>query len=229
MILAVDDDVQVLRSIRLVLETSGYEVMTALSGPEALLLIIQQRPDLVILDVVMPEMDGLEVCRRLRTDPDLTRLPIIFLSSQSRPISIAGGLDSGADDYLLKPFEVVELPARVRALLRRAKGGILDVAREEIRTSQMMLPLKRLAVEVAGQWIELTAMEHRFLYKLMTHAGQFISLQALLQEVWEYPAGLGDPKLVRVHVRNLRSKIEPDPADPQLILNIRGRGYRVNA
>lgn len=228
MILAVDDDVQVLRSIRRVLEEAGYEVITASSGEEALALVAQQRPDLVLLDMIMPEMDGLEVCRRLRSDPFLGRLPIIFLTAKGRPGDVATGLDSGADDYLIKPFEVVELPARVRALLRRAAGGALDVEADEIRTSQMTLAIHQLAVQVEGEWIELTPMEHRFLYNLMSHAGQPISIEQLLREVWEYPPGVGDPKLVRVHVVNLRNKIEPDPDDPQLILNIRGRGYMVN-
>jgi len=125
-ILAVDDDGQVLRSVKRVLESAGFEVHTATNGPEALAMIAHQRPDLVVLDIIMPEMDGIEVCRRIRADPFTARLPILFLTAKGRPTDIAEGLDAGGDDFLTKPFEVVELPARIRALLRRAPGGTLD-------------------------------------------------------------------------------------------------------
>ena len=227
-ILAVDDDPQVLSSINKILADAGYEVMLASSGPEALDMIKRQKPDLVVLDIIMPDMDGMEVCRRLRADPFLSRLPIIFLTAKGRPTDIVGGLDVGADDYLTKPFEVVELPARIRALLRRAPGGALDPTSDSLTNGKLQLYSTRMEVVVDGQPVELTSTEHRLLHCLMLHNGQPVSVDQLLQDVWEYPPGVGDPKLVHVHVGKLRAKIEPNPDSPRYILNVRGQGYLAN-
>jgi DNA-binding response OmpR family regulator len=226
-ILVVDDDPDVLTSIVEVLEDAGYSVKSASSGQAALDTLGRQLPDLVVLDIVMPEMDGLEVCRRIRADPFTSKLPIIFLTARGRATDIVQGLDSGGDDYLTKPFEVIELPARVRALLRRAPGGVLDQAEEHLVVGDMKLHLKQTEVMVGEQLIELTPVEHRLLHCLMLHAGQPISIDQLLQEVWGYPPGVGDPNLVHVHVVKLRGKIEPDAEHPRLIRNLRGRGYVV--
>lgn len=227
-ILAVDDDAQVLRSITRILQDAGYTVQTASSGAEALELIGRQRPDLVILDIIMPEMDGLEVCRRLRADPFTAKLPIIFLTAKGRPSDVARGLDSGSDDYLTKPFEVVELPARIRALLRRAPGGALDPTADQLVVGGLRLHNTRPEVTVGDRRIDLTPVEHRLLHYLMVHAGQPMSTEQLLEDVWEYPPGTGNPKLVHVHILNLRNKIEPQPDNPRYILNLHGRGYLVN-
>ena len=224
-ILAVDDDPQVLSSINKILEDAGYDVSLASSGPEALDMIKRQKPDLVVLDIIMPDMDGVEVCRRLRADPFLSRLPIIFLTARGRPTDIAEGLDVGADDYLTKPFEVVELPARIRALLRRAPGGALDPTSDSLTSGKLQLYSTRMEVVVDGRAVELTSTEHRLMHCLMLHNGQPVSVDQLLQDVWEYPAGVGDPKLVHVHVGKLRAKIEPNPDSPRYILNVRGQGY----
>jgi len=226
-ILAVDDESGVLHSIKRVLESAGYDVTTASSGAEALELIHQQRPDLVVLDIIMPEMDGLEVCRRLRADPFLARLPIIFLTAKGRPSDIEEGLDIGADKFLVKPFEVVELPARIRALLRRAPGGMLDQAADSIQVGDLTLMLTRTEARLGDRNIDLTAVEHRLLHCLMLHAGQPVSVDQLLQDVWEYPPGVGDPKLVHVHIGNLRARLGDDTRNPRTILNIRGQGYLV--
>lgn len=226
-ILAVDDESGVLNSISRVLEAAGFEVTTAGSGARALELIHQRRPDLVVLDIIMPEMDGLEVCRRLRADPFLARLPIIFLTAKGRPTDIVEGLDIGADEFLVKPFEVIELPARIRALLRRAPGGMLDQAADSIQVGPLVLMLNRTSARLDGQDIDLTAVEHRLLHCLMLHAGQPVSVDQLLQDVWEYPPGVGDPKLVHVHIGNLRSRLGDDAQNPRTILNIRGQGYLI--
>ena len=227
-ILAVDDDPQVLKSISKILEDAGYTVDLAISGPEALDKIKRQKPDLVVLDIIMPEMDGVEVCRRLRADPFLARLPIIFLTAKGRPTDIVEGLDAGADDFLTKPFEVVELPARIRALLRRAPGGALDPASDTLIMGRLELYTTRLELLVDGQLVELTSTEHRLMHCLMLHGRQPVAVDQLLQDVWEYPPGVGDPKLVHVHVGKLRAKVEPEPDNPRYILNVRGQGYLAN-
>jgi len=227
-ILAVDDDAPVLRSVKRVLEKAGFTVSTASNGREALEFIKQQRPDLIVLDIIMPELDGIEVCRRIRADPFLAKLPILFLTAKGRPSDIAQGLDAGGDDFLTKPFEVLELPARVRALLRRAPGGMLDAESEYLTVGDLKLHSKRFEVEVAGRVVTLTTVEHQLLHYLMMHAGQPISAEQLLEDVWQYPRGIGDPILVRVHIANLRSKIETQPDAPQYIRNVRGRGYMLS-
>ncbi|MBN1426995.1 MAG: response regulator transcription factor [Anaerolineae bacterium] len=226
-ILVVDDDKDVLISIVEILEDSDYTVKAASNGQAALDLIAKQLPDLVVLDIVMPDMDGLEVCRRIRADPFTSKLPVIFLTARGRATDIVHGLDTGGDDYLTKPFEVIELPARIRALLRRAPGGVLESGEEYLTIGDMRLHLKQTEVQISGKIIELTPVEHRLLHCLMVHTGQPVSIDQLLQEVWGYPPGVGDPNLVHVHIVKLRGKIEPDSEHPRLIRNLRGRGYVV--
>jgi DNA-binding response OmpR family regulator len=227
-ILAVDDDEPVLRSVKRVLENAGYTVRTASNGQDALKMIARERPDLIVLDIIMPGLDGLEVCRRIRADPYIAKLPILFLTAKGRPNDVAQGLDAGGDDFLTKPFEVVELPARVRALLRRAPGGALDTEAEYLTVGDIKLHATRAEVHVDGRPVELTSIEHQLLHYLMLHAGQPIPALQLLRDVWQYPVGTGDPILVRVHIGNLRAKIEPQPDTPRYILNVRGRGYVLN-
>ncbi|MBN1312550.1 MAG: response regulator transcription factor [Anaerolineae bacterium] len=226
-ILVVDDDEDVLTSIVQVLEEADYTVKSASGGQAALDLIARQLPDLVVLDILMPEMDGLEVCRRIRADPFTSKLPVIFLTARGRATDIVQGLDTGGDDYLTKPFEVIELPARIRALLRRAPGGQLEAGEEYLTVGELKIHLKLTEVHVGDRLIELTPVEHRLLHCLMVHAGQPVSIDQLLQEVWGYPPGVGDPNLVHVHIVKLRGKVEPDSEQPQIIRNLRGRGYVV--
>lgn len=227
-ILVVDDDYAVRNSIERVLEKAGFEVTSVSGGAEALNALKQQRPDLILLDIVMPEMDGLEVCRRIRADPYSAKIPIMFLTAISRPSDAAEALDAGGDDFLTKPFEVVELPARIRALLRRAPGGVLDPNADFLKIGDLELHTSQPYVKISGEEVELTSIEYRLLHYLMVNAGRPASNAELLEYVWEYPAGTGNPKLVHVHMRNLRAKIEPDAEQPQYIINIRGRGYVIN-
>ena len=227
-ILAVDDDEPVLRSVKRVLENAGFTVSTAANGQDALKMIARERPDLVVLDIIMPGLDGLEVCRRIRADPYIAKLPILFLTAKGRPNDVAQGLDAGGDDFLTKPFEVVELPARVRALLRRAPGGTLDTEAEYLTVGDIKLHATRAEVYVGERPVELTSIEHQLLHYLILHAGQPIPALQLLRDVWQYPVGTGDPILVRVHIGNLRAKIEPQADTPRYILNVRGRGYVLN-
>lgn len=226
-VLAVDDDSQVLRAVRRVLEGAGFTVTTAQSGRDALEIVRQERPDVIVLDIIMPEMDGVEVCRRLRADPFLARIPILFLTAKNRPTDIAEALDAGGDDFLSKPFEVIELPARLRALLRRAPGGALDIHADYIVVGEMALHITRPELLIGQTRIQLSAVEHRLMHYLMLHAGQPVSTAELLESVWEYPPGTGNPKLVHVHMRNLRAKIESDPDEPRYLRNVHGRGYIV--
>ncbi len=227
-IMVVDDDQQVLRSVQRILDDAGYTACGASSGEEALRKISQEQPDLVVLDIIMPDMDGLEVCRRIRADPFTAKLPVLFLTAKGRPNDIVEGLDVGGDDYLTKPFDIVELPARIRALLRRAPGGALDPESEHIRAGELQLHTTRPEILIQDQLLELTAVEHRLLHYLMIHAGQPISTQRLLEDVWEYYPGTGNPKLVQVHIANLRAKFEAQTGASHFIRNVRGRGYLID-
>src|SRR5262245_26113785 len=193
-ILTVDDDPDVLVAVRRVLEEDGHDVTPASSGQEGLDLLASGTYDLVVLDVVMPEMSGVEVCRRIRSNPSLVRVPILFLTARGRPNEIAEGLDAGADDYLVKPFAVIELPARVRALLRRGPSGTLDADSDKIEVGNLVVYANKLDAEVNGQAVALTPIEHRLLHYLMMNAGRPLPAERLLEDVWEYPSGVGDPR-----------------------------------
>ncbi len=225
LILAVDDEPEALGSIRRMLNEEGHEVLVATGGQPALKILKTRQPDLIILDIMMPEMSGIEVCKHIRANPFLSKIPILFLTAKSQPENIVEGLDAGGDDYVTKPFQIIELPARIRALLRRAPSGTLDVNAESLSVGDIELELQQFQIHIDNQTYELTAIEHQLLYYLMLHAGKPQSVEQLLQNVWEYPAGTGDPALVYAHIKNLRRKFEPQPETPQYILNIRGSGY----
>lgn len=229
-ILLVDDEPQTRGSVKRILEDAGYTVSEAGDANEALAWLKNQKPDLIVLDIIMPGMSGIEVCRRLRADPFYARMPIIFLTAKSRPNDIAAGLDAGGDDYITKPVEVIELPARVRACLRRISGGVFDSQSESLTVGDMRLHLTNFELTVGHDTILLSSTEHRLLHALMANAGQPMSIDHLLQDVWEYPPGVGDPALVYAHIKNLRQKIEPDAStSPQYLRNVRGRGYLISS
>jgi DNA-binding response OmpR family regulator len=224
-ILAVDDDLEVLETLGRVLRREAFEVNLVSSGAEAMNLVEKRHPDLMILDIIMPGMDGISVCRRLRQDPRFTALPILFLTAKGTTDDIVDGLDAGADDYVVKPFELAELRARIHALLRRSvrdKSGNTVLQLNDLR-----LDSGTYQVYVGEDIIQLTSTEHRLLRYLMENPNRALSPGHLLQAVWEYPPNTGDPDLVRAHVRNLRAKIELDPKR-KYIRTIHGVGYMIS-
>jgi DNA-binding response OmpR family regulator len=224
-ILAVDDDLEVLETLGRVLRREAFEVGLVSSGAEALNVLEKRHPDLMILDIIMPGMDGITVCRRLRQDPRFTALPILFLTAKGTTDDIVDGLDAGADDYVVKPFELAELRARIHALLRRStrdKG-----ANTVLQLNDLRLDSGTYQVFVGDEIIQLTSTEHRLLRYLMENPNRALSPGHLLQAVWEYPPNTGDPDLVRAHVRNLRAKIEIDDRR-KYIRTIHGVGYMIS-
>ncbi len=227
-ILVVDDDRDVAQSIELALRRRGFRVMLAYSGVDALKTLRRYRPDLVILDVLMPGMSGLEVCRRLRADTNTSSLPIIFLTARGQERDRIEGLRAGADDYLSKPFNLEELILRVKAVLRRFQREIVEEGSPELVAGDLRLNSRTFEVttpQKAG--ILLTPTEFDLLYHLMSHAGQVFSSDRLLQEVWDFPYDTGSTDLVRAHIKNLREKIEPDPRSPVYLRTVPRHGYIV--
>jgi two-component system, OmpR family, response regulator RpaA len=226
-ILAVDDDPDVLGTIERVLQRENFHVTCVNSGQKALdYLENNNQPDLIILDIIMPEMDGITVCHRVRQDERFTALPILFLTAKGSTDDVVEGLDAGADDYVIKPFDLAELRARVHALLRRGMRGKESTA--VLQLGNLRLDSDTYQAHVRDMSVQLTATEHRLLRYFLENTDQALSLSHLLQAVWEYPENTGDPDLVRAHVRNLRAKIEKDP-ERKYIRTIHGVGYMISS
>lgn len=224
-IVAVDDDPEVLDTLGRVLTREEFEVGLARSGAEALAMLEKRPPSAMILDIMMPGMDGVTLCRHLRRDSRFSSLPILFLTAKGSTEDIVDGLDAGADDYVIKPFELAELRARIYALLRRSKR---DGSRGTIiQLHDLRLDSDTYQVTVNGNHVQLTATEHRLLRYMMENPDKPLSPSHLLQAVWEYPPNAGDHDLVRAHVRNLRSKIEKN-TDRRYIRTIHGVGYMIS-
>ncbi|MBI3362556.1 MAG: response regulator transcription factor [Chloroflexi bacterium] len=229
-ILLVDDEHDIVWALRHSLSDEGYEVFTASNGLDALRIARHHRPDLIILDIVMPGLNGLQVCHDLRRDPALAAVPILFLSVRNAIEDRIGGLDVGGDDYLIKPFDLRELKAHVKALLRRNRptsAADLDSGGEGSLLVVGVLALDQLAchLRINGRTVQLTPVEFDLLRFLMTRPGEVLTAEQMLQQVWGYPPRTGDPSLVRWHIRNLRAKIEPDSARPTHIRTISHHGY----
>ncbi len=224
-ILAVDDDNEVLETVGRVLRHEAYEVSLATSAAQAMTVLEKRVPDLLILDIIMPEVDGITLCRQLRRDSRFIPLPILFLTAKGSTDDIVNGLDAGADDYVVKPFELAELRARIAALLRR---GVRDKKNDAVlQINDLRLDSDTYQVWVEDSSVQLTSTEHRLLRYLMEHPNQALSPSHLLQAVWEYPPNTGDPDLVRAHVRNLRAKIERGTRR-KYIRTIHGVGYMIS-
>ncbi|WP_416223761.1 response regulator [Thermoflexus sp.] len=219
-ILIVDDERAIRRFLRLILEAHGYAVLEAVDGQEALQLTATQRPDLLLLDLGLPDIDGVEVLRRLR---EWTGVPVIVLSVREREEDKIAALDAGADDYLTKPFGAGELLARIRAALRRSISPPSDPVFE---IGDLRVDLARRLVTRQGQRIELTPTEFALLRVLIQHAGKVLTHRQLLRAVWG-PGYENDVHLLRVTISNLRRKLEPDPSRPRYIQTELGVGYRI--
>ncbi len=225
-ILVVDDDELVSRTLQRALKLYDYQVMVANSGTEGLHVARRHRPDLVVLDVVMPGTDGFQVCRQFRGDPLLKDTPILFLTAKSKDEDKIEGFRAGGDDYLAKPFNMQELQLRIKAILRRA-GQIIEIEPEfnEVSIGDVLLDTRTFKVTTPAGTTLLTNVQFDLLYHLMSNAGQVFTSQQLLQDVWDYPRDSGSPELVRAHIKNLRDKIEPEPRRPIYIRTIQGHGY----
>ncbi len=225
-ILVVDDDELVSRTLQRALKLYDYQVMVANSGTEGLHVARRHRPDLVVLDVVMPGTDGFQVCRQFRGDPLLKDTPILFLTAKSKDEDKIEGFRAGGDDYLAKPFNMQELQLRIKAILRRA-GQIIEIEPEfnEVAIGDVLLDTRTFKVTTPAGTTLLTNVQFDLLYHLMSNAGQVFTSQQLLQDVWDYPRDSGSPELVRAHIKNLRDKIEPEPRRPIYIRTIQGHGY----
>lgn len=229
-VLVVDDEAAVRRVLVMRLQLSGYRVICAEDGEQALELFHSESPDLIVLDVMLPKLDGFAVCRRLRAE---SCVPIIFLSAVEAISERVAGLDLGADDYLPKPFSPKELEARIATILRRVGRGNAEVESREIPTGQGVLCLGDLIVDTnrrqvtrGGERINLTYTEFSLLELLFREPGRVVPRAEILEQLWGYPPRRSaDLRVVDVYVARLRGKLEPDPRNPELILTVRGIGY----
>lgn len=219
-ILVVDDEKLLVKGMKFNLENEGYEVETAYDGAAAVELARAQRFDLIILDVMMPVVDGVEACMRIR---EFSNVPIIMLTAKGEDADKLVGFESGADDYVTKPFNIMELKARVRALLRRAAGTQRSEGKT-ISAGDIVLNTEERTAEKAGHPVELTAKEYDLMELLMRNPRRVYSRENLMNVVWGYSYG-GDYRTVDVHIRRLREKLETDPAQPEYILTKWGVGY----
>ncbi len=221
-ILLVEDDASVREAVAMALEGDGHQVSTAVSGEEALDRWRRSRPDLLLLDVMLPGTDGLEVCRAVRA---VDNVPIVLLTARTDALDVVLGLESGADDYVTKPFETRVLLARVKAVLRRHDRRADD---QVITYGELSVDPRAMEVTRAGVEVRLSATELRLLLELARHPGQVLTRTVLLERVWDY-SYLGDSRLVDVCVQRVRAKVEDDPAQPRLIQTVRGMGYKLVA
>lgn len=228
-ILAVDDEEHILELISYNLTNAGYQVITADSGEEALNQLGKKEIDLVLLDWMLPRMDGLEVLKRIRADQRFKWLPVIILTAKSDEISKVVGFEVGADDFLSKPFGVHELLARIKARLRQSEGvESPNVSEEEIiNIEDITIDKTRRVVTVRENTIELSLKEFELLYMLAKNKGIVFSRDKLLEKIWGYDY-LGETRTVDVHIRNLRRKIELDDTKPTFIKTVRGVGYKIS-
>ena len=220
-ILAVDDDRDILKVVKANLELHGYEVFTAENWAGAQVLLSSRHPELILLDVMLPDGDGMEICRSLRKDmPDV---PIIMLTAKDKVSDKVFGLESGADDYVVKPFETLELVARIKACLRRT---VHAAAEEQIDIGSLNVDLRKRIVTVSGKRIDLTPKEYDLLCFFIHHRGEAVSRDKIRKNIWKGSQIYSWSRVIDVHIQHLRHKIEKDPSKPKFIITVPGAGYR---
>jgi DNA-binding response OmpR family regulator len=222
-ILAVEDDERIRSALKLALEDEGWTVEATASGEDAIEAFDRQPADVILIDIMLPGIDGFELCRTIRR---LSDVPIVMVTARNDTHDIVAGLEAGADDYLTKPFAPKELSARIRALLRRIRP--VQVGHERLVFGDLELIPEEGKVVKAGEEVHLTKTEFRLLCELAVNRGKVFSREELLDRVWEYDY-FGDGRLVDVHIRRLRTKVEVDPANPRHVVTVRGLGYRLQS
>ena len=220
-ILTVEDDERIRTAVRLALEDEGWEVDESENGEDALARFARQAADVVLIDIMLPGIDGFEVCRSIRKASDV---PIVMVTARNDTHDVVAGLEAGADDYLTKPFAPKELSARIRALLRRVRSP--EAGASKMAFGDLIISPEEGTVHLNGTEVHLTKTEFRLLVELGSRAGKVFSREALLEQVWGHDY-FGDGRLVDVHVRRLRTKIEPDPTSPRYVVTVRGLGYKL--
>jgi len=220
-ILTVEDDERIRTSVRLALEDEGWEVDESETGEEAIAQFTRSPTDVVLIDIMLPGIDGFEVCRSIRRQSDV---PIIMVTARADTHDVVAGLEAGADDYLTKPFVPKELSARIRAMLRRARPA--SPGNPRLRFDDLEIVPQEGLVTRSGEQIHLTKTEFRLLVELANNPGTVFSREDLLEKVWGHGV-FGDGRLVDVHVRRLRTKVEADPANPRHVVTVRGLGYKL--
>jgi two-component system, OmpR family, response regulator RegX3 len=223
-VLVVDDEESLLDAVRYALSREGLDVVVARDGADAVRAFEAERPDLVVLDLMLPTLNGWDVCRRIRAS---SQVPILMLTARDAEVDRVVGLEMGADDYVTKPFSLRELVARVRALLRRASASVADQAGDAavLDASGIRLDQERHEVSVRGELVKLPLKEYELLEILMENRGRVLTRQSLIDRVWGFDY-VGDTKTLDVHVKRLRARIEENRHDPKLIVTVRGVGYR---
>jgi DNA-binding response OmpR family regulator len=224
-ILIVEDERAVARGLEYGLHNEGFAVLMAENGQKALDLARTQKPRLILLDIRLPDISGFDVCRQLRSEG--ARMPILMLTARDEAIDKVLGLELGADDYVVKPYDLRELIARIRALLRRAYGELSEASQGmRITFGTVEIDLEQLRVSREGEPVFLTPTEFRLLRYLVENARRPISRATLIEAVWGYASDIGSDRTVDVHIRHLREKLEDDPANPRWIVTVRGAGYK---
>lgn len=225
--MVVDDEKSIVELIKFNLEREGFQVLTAFDGNEALAKAREKKPELIILDVMLPGIDGIEICRSLSRDLSTRQIPIIMLSARTEELDKVLGLEMGADDYITKPFSPRELIARVKARIRRSHSmqDELRLKNQKLVIRDVVIDCDRFEVTVKGEKLELTPKEFELLRFLAEKPGKVLSRELLLEKIWGYDF-VGDSRTVDVHIRHIRQKLEKAPGAPNFIETVRGVGYR---
>ena len=237
-ILVVDDEESIMDLLVFNLEKEGYNTLKAYDGLTAVELALKERPDLILLDVMIPKLDGISVCKRIRYTLNISAMPILMVSAKDTESDKIVGLEMGADDYITKPFQIRELMARIKANLRKAdaKAAVAQSSQpqeenkesEIIQVGELTLDLKKIEAKVKGQVVNLTKKEFDVLRYLASQPGQVVTREQLLHEIWEYDEYIGAIRTIDVTMNRIRDKIEKDKADPKILITKRGVGYYIN-